>query len=1330
MAHTHRLSRTPLWSLFLSRALALILLSSCSSPTDPTDAGSDADLPDGSADADRPDGDSDTGPSDPCNPNPCSEPNRTTCVAEGDLALCRCDPGTHEEDGECVEDAECQPTTCNGHGTCHDADGELRCDCDEGYQGAFCQDCDTSAGYYPDGAGGCTDTPCDPNPCDQEDRRRCVVRDGHVECLCNPGTHDEAGECLPDESCTEDTCGGHGTCEDLDDGLRCDCDPGFVGTFCDACDTEAGYHPDGSGGCTTDPCTPNPCEQPNRSICLVLDEDEVQCDCDPGHHLEGDRCVIDQVCAPDSCGDHGDCEVVDGVIICSCHPGFTGALCDACDTEAGYHPDGSGGCTTDPCTPNPCVEPGQTVCLDDGDGSHSCDCDDGLHPDGTGGCTADPCVPDPCVASDQACRDAGDGTAECFTPECDDHNPCTEDSAVGAECVFDPLPDELGCSTTLCVSDQRCSGGVCTGGTTVSCDDGDPCTTDSCDELTGCHHAVDDSLVPDDGVACTVDSCSDGLETHSPDDSFCGTGSLCGTPRCLPDDPDTDSEGCLLTEVPAPPPAASSPCATLGPCDDDTGEYEITLEPDGTDCDDTLRCTTGDQCLAGVCRGVAVADCPPPSCSTTVALPGVINVPAGIIQGEITFDGAPPPELGISSDEAALYLVARDTEAWHRLGSLDYRWSSSTGRDELYSSSFATRMIPGVYDLLYSLQYDHDWNTVRRTPDDEGHLYGHRILQQDVVIGLGTTQLDVDVASGTITGEITFDGAPPPELGISSDEAALYLVAQDTGAWHRLGSLDYRWSSSTGRDELYSSSFATRMIPGEYDLLYSLQYDHDWNTVRRTPDDEEHLYGHRILQREVVITEGDQVLDVDVPSGTITGEITFDGAPPPELGISSDEAALYLVARDTEAWHRLGSLDYRWSSSTGRDELYSSSFATRMIPGEYDLLYSLQYDHDWNTVRRTPDDEGLLYGHRILAHDVVVTEGDQVLDVDVPSSTITGEITFDGLPPPDLGTYSDEAAVYLVSRDTGAWHRLGSVDYRWNASTGRDELYSHTFATRMIPGTYDLLYRLQYDSDWNTVRRTPADEGHLYGLRVLRRGVVITEGDQVLDVDVPSGTITGEITFDGAPPPELGISSDEAALYLVAQDTGAWHRLGSVDYRWSPTTGRDELYSHVFATRMIPGTYDLLYSLQYDDDWNTVRRTPDDEEHLYGHRILAHDVVITGGDQVLDVDVPSETLTGEITFDGAPPPELGISSDEAALYLVARDTEAWHRLGSLDYRWSSSTGRDELYSSSFATRMIPGEYDLLYSLQYDDDWNTVRRTPDDEGHLYGHRLLEHCVEIH
>jgi hypothetical protein len=61
-----------------------------------------------------------------------------------------------------------------------------------------------------------------------------------------------------------------------------------------------------------------------------------------------------------------------------------------------------------------------------------------------------------------------------------------------------------------CTSGDTCSGGSCSGGSPTNCDDGNSCTTDSCDPIAGCQ-SVNNTDPCDDGDSCTEnDVCSGG----------------------------------------------------------------------------------------------------------------------------------------------------------------------------------------------------------------------------------------------------------------------------------------------------------------------------------------------------------------------------------------------------------------------------------------------------------------------------------------------------------------------------------------------------------------------------------------------------------------------------------------------------------------------------------------------------------------------------------------------------------------------------------------------------------------------------------------------------
>jgi len=146
-------------------------------------------------------------------------------------------------------------------------------------------------------------------------------------------------------------------------------------------------------------------------------------------------------------------------------------------------------------------------------------------------------------------------TMDCAALDCDDRNPCTDDSC-------DPI---LGCLHLPL--------------TGPACDDGDPCTTDDRCTLGLCAGALVGCTLPppcpggcDDGVSCTDDVCTVAGCLHVPVDSRCVPSGECTSAMCAPGLSGADAAGCV----------AGSPEADGAPCAEDT-----------------------DACTVDVCRGGA-----------------------------------------------------------------------------------------------------------------------------------------------------------------------------------------------------------------------------------------------------------------------------------------------------------------------------------------------------------------------------------------------------------------------------------------------------------------------------------------------------------------------------------------------------------------------------------------------------------------------------------------------------------------------------------------------------------------------------------------------------
>jgi hypothetical protein len=288
-----------------------------------------------------------------------------------------------------------------------------------------------------------------------------------------------ARECGDSNPCTLDTCDPD-TGECRHEPLNCgDGNPCTT----DACDSELGcvhaangWSCDADGSpCTFDYCSGGNCfrgpECPTSSPCEVaycsheIGEEGCRYSPNDGIVCGGDECVV-HVC-------------FDGI----CQPGYLVNCDDGDPLTFDYCEAGAG------CVHLPVCDDGNACTLDVRDpasGECSHHSFEGACEDGNACTTGDVCV-------EGVCRPGG-------APDCDDANPCTDDSCAPATgCVH--AANVLGCDDgDACTRGDVCREGVCAGGA-ITCDDGSACTLDACDPAVGCTSEIDPSLPDRDGDA-------------------------------------------------------------------------------------------------------------------------------------------------------------------------------------------------------------------------------------------------------------------------------------------------------------------------------------------------------------------------------------------------------------------------------------------------------------------------------------------------------------------------------------------------------------------------------------------------------------------------------------------------------------------------------------------------------------------------------------------------------------------------------------------------------------------------------------------------------------
>jgi hypothetical protein len=235
--------------------------------------------------------------------------------------------------------------------------------------------------------------------------------------------------------------------------------------------------------------------------------------------------------------------------------------------------------------------------------------------DGLSECDAEIPAAETCDGLDNDCDDDVDEPTpiEGKLPSlCDDGNDCTEDVCAGADGCFHSDQTTGECKDgNACTAGDHCEAGQCVG-LPIVCDDGDPCTDDSCNGLGGCLTAFNTAWC-DDGDPCTVaDQCSQGECKGVAVDCQCQA-----APDCVPYDDGDLCTGTLICDTgklphicivkpgsvplcPEPPATPAAICQKAH-CLPETGACTLIPDHEGYACDEGNPCTIGDSCQEGKC---------------------------------------------------------------------------------------------------------------------------------------------------------------------------------------------------------------------------------------------------------------------------------------------------------------------------------------------------------------------------------------------------------------------------------------------------------------------------------------------------------------------------------------------------------------------------------------------------------------------------------------------------------------------------------------------------------------------------------------------------------
>ena len=319
----------------------------------------------------------------------------------------------------------------------------------------------------------------------------------------------------------------------------------------------------GSGGDSVTICVPkfiflcDPCTK--SKDCQSLGNSDAACVAEGG---QGNFCGT-------ACGADGDCAAGYG---CQSVNSVEGAPVKQCVKKSNAPELKYGECT---CSELAVAQKSQTSCFiehknDKGELLGKCA---GVRACGSSGlttCAAPALDVEVCDGKDNDCDGQTDeGTCDsggaCNVGLCDPQAGCQYTKLNNVPCDADK---------NACTDNDQCKLGVCLPGPGKICDDGNPCTSDSCDPASGCTKAADDGKLCDaDGNACTAADHCVGSTCTAGKDVVCDNTNVCSKVSC-----DTLSGKCVGKAV-----------------------------QDGVPCDDATVCTQADVCKGGECLGKIVS---------------------------------------------------------------------------------------------------------------------------------------------------------------------------------------------------------------------------------------------------------------------------------------------------------------------------------------------------------------------------------------------------------------------------------------------------------------------------------------------------------------------------------------------------------------------------------------------------------------------------------------------------------------------------------------------------------------------------------------------------
>lgn len=589
-----------------------------------------------------------------------------------------------------------------------------------------------------------------------------------------------------------------------------------------------------------------------------------------------------------------------------------------------------------------------------------------------------------------------------------------------------------------------------------------------------------------------------------------------------------------------------------------------------------------------------------------------VSMPTVRVTFTVTLGGQPISAANVSAtDYGSIRIRNNATGIAFKVGDL---FNTTTG---LPQGTFTNTFQAGTYDILYAVKVNGP-----NAPDNQDALLQHAVvLTSDQAV-------TVDIPYISVGFTTTLGGAPLSTTNTSAtDYGTIYL--RDSNTLEKF-LLYPTWNVTTN---VLSATYNTRLVPGTFDILYAVGVD--------GPQWPANLSG--LLQSAVAI-QSSQNLTVNVPVVNVNTTITLNGQNVGTANTSVNDYAK-IQLRDPAT----GDVFKLYNTFDKTAGLPVPSFTGQVLPGVYDVLYSLQAGGtSWPINKDAVLKTGVsLTSAATLALPLVTSR--LTLSATLGGRTIAGGNT----------SVNDYGSLRLRDSTLNSF----KVFDTWNKTTGAVQT---SFSGQVLSGTYDILY----------ASRAGGTRWPLNLRAVLRTGVAITT-TQSIGVDIPVATVTCTMTLGGQ---AISTTNTSATDYgkLIVRTPDAVDRF-KLCGAWNTATGAVSPSSSV---AIVPGTYDLLFDAEQDGP-----RWPGNQDVA-----LKTAQTIANG-QTVSIDVPVRTVNLAMTVGGAPISAANTSATDFGtieLWNLKLDDDMWVGYSS----WNLTTAA---VVTPGAIQLLPGSYDTLYN---------------------------------